>query len=785
MKDLITILFFVLGSSIQLFSQTVYHVARYCDSEAAAQVFNNHTDEFVIDYSIGCWNGANFDANIHEFTKEDIDVIFIGGDNTFSSSTALTIEEATFNDGKVFMVNFWSNRNFDASLPAVNAGNASYGYSLTVEDPENPVFAGLPVIFYNSGPNYNREHAIEKAGSTVLMRFDNGDPALLYWKYGNGYVIEWTLECMHQFIEEEDLDLINYRLLKFLLEGSIFILTSPNGGEYWQWGTEHSINWTTTDSVIENVNIWLSYDGGLTYNDLLFENISNDGKEPWTVPEAQCNTARIKIEGYDAEGVLVAEDESDGDFVIYTTPPINLDSGLVAYYPFNGNANDESGNDNDGVIHGALLTTDKFGNTNSAYNFNGSGNHISIPVDINFSVKSELTMVAWVKPSDVTPIRAIISHDNGGFDRTINIDSRGGGIGYSCFTGTGVLGYFPANVDQWVQVAVIYNQLTGTAILYQNLSSISGNTSFGTGWTYTWIGGNPSYDEYFSGTIDDIRIYDRALNEFEILALYHEGGWKIKPTFMTELNDQAACKYDSIAFEVIVEGIPPIHYQWQKDGIDIPGASDSVLIISHVQPEDDGEYRCIATNDYGSDTSNAALLTVEFTIPTNIMGYTNVIEYQLATYSADMQEGHTYEFIVEGGTKIDGTENSVTVYWGEAGQGFVKLIETSELGCIADTNTLNVNIGNLGIDDMEAQNLSVYPNPFTRVTTFYYSLTEPSQVSLQFYNAYGKLIDTPVNAHQHSGNHHVRWNAEGLPAGIYLIHLIINKEIITKKIIKL
>ena len=41
---------------------------------------------------------------------------------------------------------------------------------------------------------------------------------------------------------------------------------------------------------------------------------------------------------------------------------INLDSGLVAYYPFNGNANDESGNGNNGTVNGATLTADRFGN---------------------------------------------------------------------------------------------------------------------------------------------------------------------------------------------------------------------------------------------------------------------------------------------------------------------------------------------------------------------------------------------------------------------------------------
>ena len=55
--------------------------------------------------------------------------------------------------------------------------------------------------------------------------------------------------------------------------------------------------------------------------------------------------------------------------------------GLVAWYPFNGNANDESGNGNSGTVNGATLTTDKDGNENSAYSFDGSDDFIDIPFD--------------------------------------------------------------------------------------------------------------------------------------------------------------------------------------------------------------------------------------------------------------------------------------------------------------------------------------------------------------------------------------------------------------------
>ena len=57
----------------------------------------------------------------------------------------------------------------------------------------------------------------------------------------------------------------------------------------------------------------------------------------------------------------------------------DLNDGLVAYYPFNGNANDESGNGNDGTVIGATLTADRSGNPDSAYSFNGVNDYINVP----------------------------------------------------------------------------------------------------------------------------------------------------------------------------------------------------------------------------------------------------------------------------------------------------------------------------------------------------------------------------------------------------------------------
>jgi hypothetical protein len=93
-----------------------------------------------------------------------------------------------------------------------------------------------------------------------------------------------------------------------------------------------------------------------------------------------------------------------------------LSDGLVAYYPFNGNANDESGNGNNGTVNGATLTMDRFGNPNSAYNFDGMNNFIEISSLSNMQYKP-ITYSVWINVSsymtDVTTWqgRIIIGRD--------------------------------------------------------------------------------------------------------------------------------------------------------------------------------------------------------------------------------------------------------------------------------------------------------------------------------------------------------------------------------------
>src|SRR5690242_9009348 len=76
---------------------------------------------------------------------------------------------------------------------------------------------------------------------------------------------------------------------------------------------------------------------------------------------------------------------------------VNLNQGLVAYYPFNGNANDASGNGNNAVFNNATLTSDRFANAGSAYSFNGIDNYMRIPNSPSLNPANQISICVWVK----------------------------------------------------------------------------------------------------------------------------------------------------------------------------------------------------------------------------------------------------------------------------------------------------------------------------------------------------------------------------------------------------
>jgi len=218
--------------------------------------------------------------------------------------------------------------------------------------------------------------------------------------------------------------------------------------------------------------------------------------------------------------------------------PIN---GLVAWYPFNGNANDESGNGFNGIVNGATLTTDRLGYSNSAYSFDGINDDINLGINTAINnILNDFTVSYWIYKTTLNNGTVIASYSSqGGSSWRMNSAL----LGDSIITGflvlvTGIYGgqwqsnLCPKNTIQlntWMNITIIRN---GTLFkTYVNSKLVSSSTVSSSSIhnpisppATTKIGVKfpniPNDSEWFQGKIDDVCIYDRALNEQEIKTLY-------------------------------------------------------------------------------------------------------------------------------------------------------------------------------------------------------------------------------------------------------------------------
>jgi len=205
---------------------------------------------------------------------------------------------------------------------------------------------------------------------------------------------------------------------------------------------------------------------------------------------------------------------------------VTITGGLMGYYPFNGNANDGSGNNYHGIIQRAILTEDRFNNPNNAFQFNGSDSFIILGNDFDYPSR---TINLWFYANTIDEIeRHIYISDNpqlnNGFTQ-IKIKEIDGikQIRSSAGIPGGVAeGKSEVSEQKWYMITLVVD--ANATRHYLNGSLIgefdNGGISSDAGITSALLGTSRVFDRYFDGKIDDIRIYARALSESEIKQLY-------------------------------------------------------------------------------------------------------------------------------------------------------------------------------------------------------------------------------------------------------------------------
>lgn len=239
---------------------------------------------------------------------------------------------------------------------------------------------------------------------------------------------------------------------------------------------------------------------------------------------------------------------SYGNEISFTTKNVNLGYGLIAYYPFNGNANDLSGNGNHGRVIGATLATDRNQNQNSCYNFNANhwtwgsgGDEIYIPFNNIFNSQN-ISVSVWFYRTTTALVNeqtAIIrrfeygySNPNGqvwGIDIARNSSSISNWVLKSAPNNSQVsienIGK-QSQLNTWYNVTMTFDGQTlkqyenGILMDSDSQAGFSLNTAGNSGISIGLSNQANGNWSPFGGKIDDIGIWNRALSQDEITALY-------------------------------------------------------------------------------------------------------------------------------------------------------------------------------------------------------------------------------------------------------------------------
>ncbi len=210
---------------------------------------------------------------------------------------------------------------------------------------------------------------------------------------------------------------------------------------------------------------------------------------------------------------------------------INLANGLVADYPFNGNANDVSGNGNNGTFRVAtFLGTDRFMNSNASSTFNGS-NFISVNTTLGNFGLGDFSVSMWFNSVTIgTNQRLIAKRQAGSWDNFFDIYLRNSRLNWSLsenltkFIDVQVNKILVSNQWYFYTIArkngVVYFYLDGK--LESTTTTVGYNINNNYNLTLGVFSNNPnSFMEYFNGKLDDVLIYNRALTGCEVMALYN------------------------------------------------------------------------------------------------------------------------------------------------------------------------------------------------------------------------------------------------------------------------
>lgn len=291
--------------------------------------------------------------------------------------------------------------------------------------------------------------------------------------------------------------------------------------------------------------------------------------------------------------------------------------GLVAYYPFNGNANDASGNGRHAIpTNGTALAADRTGSPNRAYSFDGVDDHIIANPFTGFPT-DQITCTFWVNglfETDRQP--TTVSYAASGEDNEFVVFDTSNLIIHISNPVNNLKTGVRVDDGRWHHVGVTWRNSDGDLRVYKD-GTLAFNTNAHAGQTMKPVGSlvlgadqddvGSGFDAYqrLRGKLEEVRIYNRVLSATEIAQLAFG-----RPEIVTQPLSRTVNEGNSVSFSVGVNGSPPFFYQWRLNGSILPNRTNSTYALSSAQVANAGSYSVVVSNLIGSVASVAANLIV-------------------------------------------------------------------------------------------------------------------------------------------------------------------------------
>ena len=436
-------------------------------------------------------------------------------------------------------------------------------------------------------------------------------------------------------------------------------------------------------------------------------------------------------------------------------------NGLVGWWPFNGNANDESGYGNNGTVNGASLTSDRNGVVNQAYSFDGYNDFISINDNQTLNV-SNVTVSAWYNAVDYGSAQQgfqghiVSKRESSGWGTSFQLALENSTPNHTIWATYTIAGngwaYYSSNSvltsQNWIHVTYTHDNTSAKIFI----NGILVNTTLISGGLQTnnlplWFGARPNAGEnsaFFNGKLDDIGIWNRALTDCEIQNLYNSSN----PTNTTTAS--ACDSYTWNGTTYTSSGTytgTTANCVTQSLNLTITPSSTNTTPISACNSYTWNGTTYTTSGVYTGTTSNCVTQALNLTINTNTSSSISQTALDSYTWPVNSQTYTT--------------------------TGAYTAVIPNAAGCDS-TITLNLTMSFTGINDLSASKLSIYPNPtngdFT-ITGLELVGTVSSLTLTDMNGKVVKVLDTKAT----------KFSMASIKPGVYFLNIISgNKEEVLK-----